>query len=253
MLTPEQAEVLGRIDSKSADLERQFEQIQAQIKALPNVDALKETLSNIQLPKADVLVEQLSEHLLSPLVTPVEQLQEASEIILAIPEKVEEKLEAIEADLDELSETPEAIQEAFEDAQEKANEALDYLTEKVGEDLIPQWDEIKELFESLGKASLDDFEQVLINTMSELDGIVQETVKEAFDRQFGAITQVQDDTENLVDNTTKLAQRIQELCDVLAQSEIVLSEETQKANVGVNKTIEAINEIETALKSKLPI
>ncbi len=252
-LNIEQEELLSRIKNKSDRLAQRRDHIRGRIESLPVFDELINRANDIQLPEERILAQQISEHLLGMLITPFQQLKDAQNTLEELDKEIENRLEELEGDIEQLINSPKDIQESFDESDEKIKTALDHLKDVVTNDLLPQWSEMQEIFQTMGETSLEEFEKVIDKTQDEMGNMIVETVRETFDRKISAVIQVRDKTISLIGKTEQLAEYIETICTTLASSGKHLSKGTNHTNLGVNKIIDTLNEVNELMRRTLSI
>lgn len=247
-LSADQIELLARMGTE-------LEQIEAQQAELTRLlaDFNPSQLASASMDNIEAIADQLVEQLLASALASLEQLETVPVQLTDLEEHVTEQIEGFTERLDELSELPETLEARFKETEEKIAAALEDLERLIQQQLQPQWQALEAKFQSFGLESFNQFQGQLTEFKDKLQSSIRDTIRETLEKKFGALREIKAGIETFMKNSEALAEQIQDLCKVMANSQILISEQVSNANIGVESTIQALREIDQAIRQILPI
>lgn len=247
-LSADQIELLARMGTE-------LEQIEAQQAELTRLlaDFNPSQLASASMDNIEAIADQLVEQLLASALASLKQLETVPAQLTDLEAHVTEQIEGFTERLDELSELPETLEARFKETEEKIAAALEDLERLIQQQLQPQWQALETKFQSFGLESFNQFQGQLTEFKDKLQTRIRDTIRETLEKKFGALKEIKVGIETFMKNSEALAEQIQDLCKVMANSQILISEQVSNANIGVESTIQALREIDQAIRQILPI
>ena len=226
------------------------------IQLLESLAELAEVTSEpitITLPESDKVQEEVERLVTAPIKEAVENLQQQTDSLATLPEQVTEKIDALQEKLAYLETTPEILHSEFNTLEGKLNEASDTLQQLVSIELLPLWDDALGTLKKNGEDSYKQLTTQMTTNLQKFDTQIVQSIQKAIQQKFTALATIQDETERFQEKGQLLASNIQLVCDALSQSQRTVSKATSHANIGVERSVDAIESIREAIQRLLMI